>query len=93
MNILNGSKSILLFVLAIVVLVLLSVFDAALSGLSMGIQRAMLFVFQVVPGMAGILFGFLGITRREPRRWVAVIGLALNTLSTLFFGFLLLFVG
>jgi hypothetical protein len=47
----------------------------------------------VLPGVVGIAYGILSITRKEAKSWVAAIGILLNALFTLFQLFVISFAG
>jgi len=89
----HGVKSITLFVFSVLALLLLSFFEKALSGLSISAERTFSIVLLVLPGLAGIVLGAMGVVKNESRRWLAVIGIILNVLFTAFMTFVLLFSG
>jgi hypothetical protein len=93
MNLSLGAKSIALFVLSVLFLVLLTVFESSLSGLSLTAEKMISALLLVLPAMIGVVFGILSITRKEPRPWVAILGVLFNALFALFFIFLLSFAG
>ena len=74
-------------------LVLLTLFESSLVGLSTTTERVISFLLLVLPGIIGIMFGILGVTRKESKRWIAYIGILLNTLFVLFHLFVLSFAG
>ena len=84
MNLSLGVKSILLFVLSIVFLVLLTLFETALVGLTITTERIISLLLLVLPGIVGVVYGFLGIVRKESKVWVAYLGILLNALFALF---------
>jgi len=84
MNLSLGVKSILLFVLSIVFLVLLTLFETALVGLTITTERIISLLLLVLPGLVGVVYGVLGIVRKESRVWVAYLGVVLNALFALF---------
>jgi len=84
MNLSLGVKSILLFVLSIVFLVLLTLFETALIGLTITTERIISLLLLVLPGLVGVVYGVLGIVRKESRVWVAYLGVVLNALFALF---------
>ena len=88
-----SASSIALFVLSVLFLVLLTVFEASLSGLSLTLERVISALLLILPGIIGAVFGILGILRKEPKLWMAILGVLLNTLFALFFIFLLSFAG
>ena len=84
MNLSLGVKSILLFVLSIVFLVLLTLFETALVGLTITTERIISLLLLVLPGLVGVVYGILGVVRKESRVWVAYLGVVLNALFALF---------
>ena len=88
-----GTRSIMLFVLSCVFLLLLTLFESALSGLSLTTERIITALLLVLPGVLGIIFGATSLRRKELPRWVAILGLLLNGVFVLFHLFLLSFAG
>ena len=93
MNLSFGVKSVMLFVLSVVCLVLLTLFEAFLTGLSNSTERVVSFLLLVFPGVIGVILGVMGITRNESKPWVAYLGILLNTLFALFHLLVLSFAG
>jgi hypothetical protein len=93
MKLSHGAKSLSLFALSVLFLVLLTLFDSSLSGLSPAMQRTASSFFLVAPGSVGVVLGVLSILRNEPRRWMAYLGIAINVLFVLFHVFVLSFAG
>lgn len=88
-----GTQSILLFILSLLFLFLLTLFESSLSGLSLTAERIISALLLVLPGLIGMVFGIIGVLRKEPRVWVAVLGMILNGLFVLFQTAVLLFAG
>ena len=88
-----GAKSVALFVLSIVFLVLLTLFESLLSGISLTAERVISALLLVLPGVIGIVYGILSLRRKEPRVWVAILGVILNALFVLFQTAVLFFAG
>lgn len=88
-----GVQSILLFILSSVFLFLLTLFETSLSGLSLTAERFISTLLLVLPGIIGMVLGIMGILRKEPQGWVAVLGMVLNGLFVLFQTGVLLFAG
>ena len=88
-----GAKSILFFLLAVLFLVLLTVFESALVGFSLTAERVVSLLILVLPAVIGVIFGILSVVRREPKRWLGILGTLLNTLFALFHIFLISFAG
>lgn len=89
----NGAKSLGLFGLSVLFLLLLTSFESLLSGLSLGMEKIISAVLLVMPALAGTAFGLLAILRREAKFWIGALGVLLNTLFAAFFIFLLSFAG
>ena len=89
----HGVKSITLFVFLVLALLLLSFFRTALSGLSISVERTFSIVLLVLPGLAGIVLGAMGIVKNGSRMWLAITGIILNMLIAAFMTFVLLFAG
>jgi hypothetical protein len=88
-----GTKSLVFFLLSVLFLVLLTVFESSLAGLSLTTERILSLLLLVVPAMIGIVFGVLSILRKESRPWLGVLGILLNALFALFHLFVLSFAG
>jgi hypothetical protein len=88
-----GTQSIFLFILSLVFLFLLTLFESSLSGMSLTAERIISALLLVLPGVIGMVLGMIGVLRKEARVWVAVFGLILNTLFVLFQTAVLLFAG
>lgn len=93
MNFSLGVKSLLLFVLSVVFLVLLTLFESSLTGLPAIAERIFSIVLLISPGVIGILLGVMGIVRKETRSWIAYLGILLNAIFALFHLFVLSFAG
>jgi hypothetical protein len=88
-----GAKSITLFVLSVLFLLLLTVFEASLAGLSLIAERAISALLLVLPGVIGVAFGVLSIVRKESRLWMAILGILVNVLFALFHLLVISFAG
>ena len=88
-----GVKSILLFVLSCVFLLVLTILESLLSGLSLTTERIITAILLILPGLVGIIFGAMSLRRKELPRWVAILGILLNGGFVLFHVFLLAFAG
>jgi hypothetical protein len=85
--------SMLFFMLSVLFLVLLTLFEASLAGLSVTTERALTLLLLVAPAVLGIAFGILSLLRKETKPWLAILGLLLNGLFGLFHIALLAFAG
>ncbi len=88
-----AAKSLLLFGLSIVFLMLLTLFESSLVGISATTERVLSAFLLVVPGIVGVVLGVLSIQRKENKNGIAVTGILLNALFALFFTFVLSFAG
>ena len=79
-----GAKSMLLFALSCVFLILLTLFESLLSGLSTTTERIVSGLLLAVPGLAGLMLGVIGLKRKESPGWLAILGILLNGLFALF---------
>lgn len=89
----SSMKSMILFALSVLFLVLLTLFEASLAGVSSATERTISLLLLVLPGVIGVGFGILGIVRKESPKWIAYAGVLLNTLFALFHLFVLSFAG
>jgi hypothetical protein len=88
-----GAASLLLFVLSLLFLLLLTLFESFLSGLSPTAERIISTLLLIVPGLIGVILGGMSLRREELPRWVAILGILLNGLFALFHIFVLAFAG
>ena len=87
------SGSLLLFGLSVVLWVMLTLFESALAGMSLGAERLVTLLGLVLPAGVGTVLGVMSLARKEGRMWLAAIGLALNTLFAIFHLMIVLFAG
>lgn len=76
--------SLILFAISILLLIILTIFESALVGVSQSIERGITFVALVVPAALGAVFGALSLARREAQSVAAIAGIILNSLFALF---------
>ena len=88
-----GAKSLALFGLSLLILILLTLFESLLLNLSTTAERILSFLLLVLPGVIGVVLGVLGVRARENRLWMSVLGIVLNALFALFHVFVLSFAG
>jgi hypothetical protein len=88
-----GMRSIIFFLLSVLFLILLTVFETSLAGLSLTAERIISLLLLVAPAVIGAVFGVLSIVRKESRPWIGILGTLLNGLFALFHLFLLSFAG
>jgi hypothetical protein len=88
-----GVQSLLSFLVSVLLLVLLTLFESSLTGLSLTAERIISLLLLVLPALLGIVFGIGSIVRKESRRWIGILGITLNAVFALFHLFLLSFAG
>jgi len=88
-----GAKSIFLFVSSALFLILVTLFESSLAGLSLAVEKILSLLLLVLPALIGVVFGVLSFTRKESKPWIAILGILLNGLFALFHLFLLSFAG
>ena len=86
-------KSVVSFLVAVLFLVLLTLFESSLTGLSLTTERILSFLLLVVPAVIGTIFGVSSLVQKEPHPWLGILGILLNGLFALFHLFLLSFAG
>jgi len=82
-----------LFLLSILLLILLTLFESSKSGLSLPQERFVSLLLLVLPAVIGIVFGLMSLVRKESPRWLGIVGILLNALFALFHLFVLSFAG
>ena len=93
MNSSLGAKSIFFFILSVLLLIPLTLFESSLAGLSLSAEKMLSLLLLVLPAVIGAVFGVLSIVRKESSRWIGILGILLNTLFAVFHLFLLSFAG
>ena len=88
-----GAKSMMLFGISVIFLLLLTSFESMLSGISTAGERVISFLLLVLPGIVGVILGVLSFVRKESQRWLAALGILLNALFALFQMFVISFAG
>lgn len=85
--------SFLFFGLSVLLLIVLTIFDPALAGLSFTTQRALTFLVLVLPAGIGIVLGIMSLSRKEGQRLFVIASIILNSLFALFHLMIILFAG
>jgi hypothetical protein len=93
MNMSLGAKSLALFGVSVLFLILITLFESSLSGMSLSAEKILSALLLVVPAVLGIVLGVLSINRKEIIRWMAILGIILNGLFALFQIFVISFAG
>ena len=78
------ATSLSLFVLSVLFLILLTLFESSLSSMSSTAERLLSVLLLVLPRVIGTVFGILSLIRKEPSPWIAVLGILLNALFHIF---------
>jgi len=47
----------------------------------------------LLPAVLGFILAIVGLVKKEPRKWIHIIGLIINLLESLYFGLLVLIAG
>jgi len=85
--------SLLLFGVSIILWLMLTVFESALAGASLNVQRLITFLLLVLPSGIGAVLGAISLFRKEGRMWPAIRGIILNTVFALYHVLIILFAG
>jgi hypothetical protein len=85
--------SLILFLLSVILLGMVTLFESALVGMSTGAERLVTFALLVLPTGTGSVLGAMSLVRREGRAWLAVTLVVLNALFALFHLMIVLFAG
>ena len=88
-----GSRSLALFAVSVLFLILITLFESSLSAMSLTAEKILSILLLVVPAVIGIVFGVLSMNRKEASRWMAILGILLNALFALFHIFVISFAG
>jgi hypothetical protein len=88
-----AGRSMALFGLCVLILVITTLTESAAGAMSLILQRVITLVGFVLPSTAGLVFGVLSLTRREGRPWLASAGIILNGLFAAFHLLIVLFAG
>ena len=93
MNMSLGAKSLALFAVSVLFLILITLFESSLSGMSLTAEKILSTLLLVLPAVLGIVLGVLSLNRKEASRWMAIMGILLNALFALFHIFVISFAG
>jgi hypothetical protein len=85
--------SLILFLLSVILLGMVTLFESALVGMSTGAERLVTFALLVLPTGTGSVLGAMSLVRREGCAWLAVTLVVLNALFALFHLMIVLFAG
>jgi hypothetical protein len=88
-----AAGSLILFGLGVVFLIMLTLFESALLGISPEVERIISLLGLVLPAAIGTVLGVMSLMRREGLAWLAIVGIVLNTLFALFHLMIVLFAG
>ena len=85
--------SLLIFAVSIILLLLLTVFESILAGVSTRTERLITLLLLVLPAAVGAILGAISLRRKEGQAWMASVGLVLNLLFAFFHLMIVLFAG
>jgi len=85
--------SLILFLLSILLLGAVTLFESALTGMSTGAERLLTVLLLVLPAGTGAMLAAMSLVRWEGRTWLAVTLMVLNALFALFHLLIVLFAG
>jgi hypothetical protein len=88
-----AGRSMLLFGLCVVILVVMTRAESALGVMSFTAQRIITFLGFVLPAGVGSVLGVMSLVRREDRPWLATAGIVLNGLFAMFHIMIIIFAG
>jgi hypothetical protein len=88
-----AGRSMFLFGVCVVILVVMTLAESALGVMSFTVQRIITFLGFVLPAGVGSVLGVMSLVRREGRPWLAAAGILLNGLFALFHLMIVLFAG
>jgi len=88
-----AGNSMLLFGVSVVLLLLMTLLESALTGMSTGVERLVTFLLLILPAGTGAVLGVLSLVRGEGWQWLAWTGVMLNGLFALFHLMVVLFAG
>lgn len=88
-----AAASLTLFVVSILFLLFLTVFESSLADMSLATERFVSAMLLVLPAVVGVMLGVMSLLRKEVKRWMALAGILLNALFALFHIFVLAFAG
>jgi hypothetical protein len=88
-----AGRSILLFGLCVLILVVTTLSESAMGAMSLMLQRVITLIGFVGPAVVGVIFGVQSLIRKEGRPWLAFAGIVLNGLFAAFHLLIVLFAG
>ena len=93
MKISLAAISLFLFGISVVFLLLLTLFEASLSSMSLETEKAISTLLLVLPGILGAVLGIVSLIRKEGKSWMAILGILLNAIFVSFQIFVISFSG
>lgn len=88
-----ASWSLVLFIVSLVMLVLLTLFESSFTGMPTAVERTASSLLLVLPASLGAVVGGMSLYRRERRAWIAIAGILLNAFFAIFNLLVLSFAG
>jgi len=86
-------RSLLMLLISIAFLIILTLADRALAGISLNTQRLITVILLVLAPLFGAVLAVLGLIRKDGKTWLAIICLIANSLFALFHLALIFFAG
>lgn len=86
-------RSLIMFAVSIILLIVITLAEKAMAGMSLGTERLITLVALVAAPGLGAVLGVMSLVRKEGRTLLAITGVALNTLSALFHLLIVVFAG
>jgi hypothetical protein len=77
-------RSLLLFVLSIILLFAFTMLESSIGVMPLWVERIVTFLGFVLPAGAGVVLGVMSLARREGRPWLPLVAILLNGLFAVF---------
>ena len=88
-----AGASLILFGLSVAALLLWTLFESALVGMSTVTERIATLSLLVLPAVFGAVLGVVSLLHKEGQAWLGITGILLNTLFAVFHLMIVLFAG
>jgi len=88
-----ATVSLIIFGLSVLFLLVWTMSESALVGMSVIAERVVTFALLVLPAAVGAVLGVMSLLRKEGQKGLAITGILLNTLFAAFHLLLVLFAG
>lgn len=88
-----ATRSMILFGVSVLLLLVWTASESAFIGMSAVVERIVTFVMLVLPAGLGAVFGVMSLVRKEGQKGLAITGILLNALFAVFHLLIVLFAG